>query len=79
MGIPQSQEELRRIVEPGQFVPLESYTCLVKASWILVDIIACHPQVPFLPARMHSEVQMLSSVCIWNECYSYQKADLVRN
>ena len=48
-------------LEPGQEVPLAPYTSLIKASWILIDIISCHPQVPFLSASAHSEVQVLSA------------------
>ncbi|KAI5809928.1 hypothetical protein DFH27DRAFT_166921 [Peziza echinospora] len=33
---------------------------LVKASWILVDIIAVHPQVVFLPPKARAELEQLS-------------------
>lgn len=56
-----SQMELYTVSESGQEVPLAAYTNLVKASWILIDVIACHPQVPFLSAKTHSEVQLLSA------------------
>jgi len=56
-----SQMELYTVSESGQEVPLAAYTSLMKASWILIDIIACHPQVPFLSAKTHSEVQILSA------------------
>ena len=56
-----SQMELYTVTVPQQKVPLAAYTNLIKASWILVDIIACHPQVPFLKASTHSEVQRLSA------------------
>lgn len=56
-----SQMELYNINEPKQSIPLTAYTNLIKASWILVDIIACHPQVPFIAASTHSEVQLLSA------------------
>lgn len=55
-----SQMELYTVSELGQEVPLAAYTSL-KASWILIDIIACHPQVPFLSAKTHTEVQILSA------------------
>ena len=54
-----SQMDLAHL-EPGQEVPLAPYTSLIKASWILIDIISCHPQVPFLSSSTHSEVQVLS-------------------
>ena len=56
-----SQMELYNITGPKQSVPLTAYRNLIKASWILVDIIACHPQVPFIAASTHSEVQLLST------------------
>ena len=56
-----SQMELYAVTVPQQKVPLAAYTNLIKASWILVDIIACHPQVPYIKANTHSEVQLLSA------------------
>lgn len=56
-----SQMELYAVSEPKKKVPLAAYANLIKASWILVDIIACHPQVPFIAASTHSEVQLLSA------------------
>ena len=56
-----AQMELHAILKPGQEVPLGPYTSLIKASWILIDIITRHPQVPFLSASTHSEVQILSA------------------
>ena len=56
-----SQMELYAVTVPQQKVPLAAYTNLIKASWILVDIIACHPQVPYIKASTHSEVQLLSA------------------
>lgn len=56
-----SQMELYAVTVPQQKVPLAAYTNLIKASWVLVDIIACHPQVPFIKASTHSEVQLLSA------------------
>ena len=56
-----SQMELHTIVKNGHEVPLSPYTSLIKASWILIDIISSHPQVPFLSASTHSEVQILSA------------------
>ena len=56
-----SQMELYAVTVTQQKVPLAAYTNLIKASWILVDIIACHPQVPYSKANTHSEVQLLSA------------------
>ena len=56
-----AQMELYAVTVPQQKVPLAAYTNLIKASWILVDIVACHPQVPFIKASTHSEVQLLSA------------------
>ena len=54
-----SQMELYTVSESQ--IPLAAYINLIKASWILIDIIACHPQVPFITASTHSEVQLLSA------------------
>ena len=56
-----SQMELYAVTVPQQKVPLAAYANLIKASWILIDIIACHPQVPFIKASTHSDVQLLSA------------------
>ena len=56
-----SQMELYAVSVPKQTVPLAAYTNLIKASWILVDIIACHPQISFIKANTYSEVQLLSA------------------
>lgn len=57
-----AQMELYNVMKPGQDIPLGPHTSLIKASWILVDIIACHPQVPFLSTNSRAEVQILSAV-----------------
>jgi hypothetical protein len=43
-------------------VSVPAYTNLIKASWILVDIVACHPQLIFLNSSTHYEVKLLSVV-----------------
>jgi hypothetical protein len=43
-------------------VPVLAYTNLIKASWILVDIIACHPQRPFFDSSTRYDVELLSTV-----------------
>jgi hypothetical protein len=60
--VKQSQMELYTTSAPNQAITLSAYTNLVKASWILVDVIACHPQLTFLDSSMHYEVQLLSAV-----------------
>ena len=56
--------ELFAVSAPKQAVPYAAYTNLIKSSWILIDIIACHPQVPFLTASTQAEVRRLSAVGI---------------
>ncbi|KAL2049934.1 hypothetical protein ABVK25_009801 [Lepraria finkii] len=56
-----SQMELYNILTPKQSVPLGAYINLIKASWIVVDIIACHPQVSLIAASKYAEVQLLSA------------------
>lgn len=71
-----SQMELYTVSTPKQKVPLAAYTNLIKASWILIDIIAGHPQVPFISASTHSEVQRLSAE-LKNEFSRLTALDLV--
>ena len=56
-----SQLELYSITLQAQPVPVSAYANLIKASWILVDIIACHPQVSFLSSSTRAEVASMSS------------------
>jgi hypothetical protein len=58
----QSQMELFAAPISSQTISVQAYTDLIKASWILVDVIACHPQLSFLDSNMHYEVQILSAV-----------------
>jgi hypothetical protein len=60
--IKQSQIELYATPVSDSAVPLLAYINLIKASWILIDIIACHPQLSFLNSSTHYEVQLLSAV-----------------
>jgi hypothetical protein len=43
-------------------VPPPAYVNLIKASWILIDIITGHPQLPFFDSSTHFDVQLLSAV-----------------
>ena len=56
-----SQMKLYNISKPKQSVPSEGYVNLIKASWIVVDIIAYHPQVSLLAASKFAEVQLLTA------------------
>jgi hypothetical protein len=39
-----------------------AYSSLVKATWILIDVIADHPQLSFLDSNGYYEVKLLSAV-----------------
>lgn len=53
--------ELHTATTPKEKIALAAYANLIKSSWILVDIIACHPQFQFITASTSSEVQSLST------------------
>jgi hypothetical protein len=54
--------ELYAIPDSEKAVPIQCYVNLLKASWILIDIMAGHPQLPFFEAGTHLETQNLSTV-----------------
>ena len=56
-----AQLVIRAISEPGLTVAPEAYAALIKAGWILADVIPCHPQFPFISASKSSELQSLSA------------------
>ena len=56
-----AQLELRIIMEPKHNVAPAAYANLIKAAWISVDLIPCHPQFPFISAAKSSELQLLST------------------
>lgn len=56
-----AQLELRTIIAPEQRVSPAAYADLIKAGWILVDVIPCHPQFPFVSASRSSELRSLSA------------------
>lgn len=62
--IRQSQMKLNEYAIPKSAgaVSVTAYTHLVKASWILVDIISCHPQISFLGHGTRYEIPLLSAV-----------------
>ncbi|KAG6997470.1 hypothetical protein G7Y79_00040g076350 [Physcia stellaris] len=47
-------------------VPYFAYVSLIKSFWILMDVITCHPQLPFHTAGSQAEIRVLSSdMQIW--------------
>lgn len=43
-------------------VPRQGYVDLIKASWILIDVIARHPQLNLLDSVVRCEVELLAEV-----------------
>ena len=56
-----AQMDLSTVRQIGQATPLAAYTNLIKATWILLELITCHPQVPFLTATTQSEIRQLAA------------------
>ena len=56
-----SRMELFAVSNQNQRIPRAAYLNLIKASWILVDIIAMHPQVPCITTSTDAEVRLLSA------------------
>ena len=52
---------MRTIAEREQSVAPAAYADLIKAGWILADVIPCHPQFPFISASKSSELRSLSA------------------
>lgn len=46
----------------GQIISQQGYANLIKAAWILVDIIGRHPQLDFLDSGIRYEVVQLTQV-----------------
>lgn len=42
---------------------LQGYADLVKSSWILIDVIARHPQLNLLDPGIRYEAELLAEVC----------------
>ena len=55
-----AQLVLRTIAEREQSVAPAAYADLIKAGWILADVIPCHPQFPFISASKGLELRSLS-------------------
>ncbi|KAE9369869.1 hypothetical protein N431DRAFT_345022 [Stipitochalara longipes BDJ] len=59
-----SQSSLYSDLKPNAMVPPQAYADLLKASWILIDIISKHPQMKFWsPTSEYLQVQLLAEVC----------------
>jgi hypothetical protein len=43
-------------------VPQQGYINLVKASWILIDVVVRHPQLSYLDNEVRIEVDALAAV-----------------
>lgn len=50
---------------PNQTISRQGYTDLIKAAWILVDIIGRHPQLDFLDSDIRYEVVQLTQVGVF--------------
>jgi hypothetical protein len=60
----QSQATLYSNLTPNTLVSPQAYADLLKASWILIDIISKHPQMKFWsPTSEYFQVQLLAEVC----------------
>lgn len=46
----------------GSTISQQGYVDLIKASWILIDIIARHPQLNLLDSVIRCEVELLAEV-----------------
>lgn len=42
----------------------QGYINLIKASWILIDVIARHPQLNLLDSGIRDDVELLANVCL---------------
>lgn len=42
----------------------QGYINLIKASWILIDVIARHPQLNLLDSGIRCDVELLANVCL---------------
>lgn len=42
----------------------QGYINLIKASWILIDVIARHPQLNLLDSGIRFDVELLANVCL---------------
>ena len=56
-----AQMDLPSGTQPDQSISLPAYANLVKSTWILLDIITSHPQVPFLTATAQAEIRQFAA------------------
>lgn len=56
----QAQMTLAQRADPS--VPRQGFVDLIKASWILIDVIARHPQLNLLDSVVRCEVELLAEV-----------------
>lgn len=56
-----AQLEIRPITTPGSTITKSAYLALIKASWILIDIITCHPQLSFVSSTTRGHIAVLST------------------
>lgn len=57
-----AQTDLAEVAVGDQTLPQQGYLDLIKASWILVDVIARHPQLNLLDTSVRYEVEILTEV-----------------
>jgi len=60
--------DIHTLNSPDGMVSQKGYINLIKASWILIDIITRHPQLSFLYSDVQLEVEMLAGVRIPSCC-----------
>lgn len=58
----QAQMDISEVAVGDITLPLQGYLDLIKASWILVDVIARHPQLNLLDTTVRYEVEILTEV-----------------
>lgn len=62
LTIKQSQSDLSADLSSDGSVSHQAYTDLVKASWILIDVIAKHPQFNLLDPSIQYDAEVLAEV-----------------
>lgn len=56
------------LAEKGEsIISQQGYVDLIKASWILIDVIARHPQLNLLDTGVRCEVELLAEVSLGNQ------------
>ncbi|KAF8244580.1 hypothetical protein K440DRAFT_558303 [Wilcoxina mikolae CBS 423.85] len=57
-----AQMDIHTPNSPNHMMPQRGYANLIKASWILIDIISRHPQLNFLYSDVQLEVELLAGM-----------------